>query len=219
MRIGKNRCIELNQTCCCTEKFNTALSLYEVLGVTFYFSKSFLKAATRVSVVAEVLWPLRETIVCFLGQESSLWSLVPQQRHRLFSRCFLCLSLVNLPLLASLKERFTHRVLGCFLEAENKGDLEEGFLADEAARDGFALFWKAVAKPEVEAFPCFQEWDSRASFSACLTQQCLLLQQLLVTQGQMISQLAKLSSGLSSNEQGLQENSTRSPHCIAPLFI
>jgi len=43
------------------------------------------------------------------------------------------------------------------LGAGNGDDLEEEFLADEAARDGFALFWGAVAKPEVKAFSCFQE--------------------------------------------------------------
>ena len=63
--------------------------------------------------------------------------------------------LVNLPLLASLEERSTCRVLGCFLGVGDGDDLEEELLADEAARDGFALFWEAVAEPEVEAFPCF----------------------------------------------------------------
>jgi len=38
-----------------------------------------------------------------------------------------------------------------------RDDLEEEFLADEAAGDGFALLWEAVTEPEVEAFPCFQE--------------------------------------------------------------
>jgi len=38
-----------------------------------------------------------------------------------------------------LEERFTHGVLGCFLGVEDGEDLEEGFLADEAAKDGFAL--------------------------------------------------------------------------------
>jgi len=33
--------------------------------------------------------------------------------------------------------------------------LEEGFLADEAAEDGFALLWEAMTELEVEAFPCF----------------------------------------------------------------
>jgi len=65
------------------------------------------------------------------------------------------LSLVNLPLLASLEERSTYGVLDCFLEAEDRDDLEKEFLVDEAARDGFALFWGAMAGLEVEAFSCF----------------------------------------------------------------
>ena len=44
-----------------------ALSLYGALGVTLYFSKSFLKAAAGVSAVAKAPWPLEETVVCFLG--------------------------------------------------------------------------------------------------------------------------------------------------------
>ena len=71
MRIGKSRYIELNQTHCYTGKFNAALSLCRVLEVTFYFSKSFSEA------VAEVLQLLGKTVVCFLGQESSLWSPAP----------------------------------------------------------------------------------------------------------------------------------------------
>jgi len=63
--------------------------------------------------------------------------------------------LVNLPLLASLEERSTHGVLGCFLGAEDRDGLEEGFLADKAAENGFALLWKAMTEPEVETFPCF----------------------------------------------------------------
>ena len=78
MRIGKSGCVESNETHCCTEKFNIALSLCKVLGVTLYFSKGFLEAAARVSAVAEALQPLEETMVCFLGQESSLWSPAPQ---------------------------------------------------------------------------------------------------------------------------------------------
>ena len=66
MRIGKSRCVELNGTCCCIGKFNTALSLCRVLGVTLYFSEEFLEAAARGSAVAEALWPLGVTIVCFL---------------------------------------------------------------------------------------------------------------------------------------------------------
>jgi len=56
-----------------------------------------------------------------------------------------------------LEERSTCRVLGCFLGAGDGNDLEKEFLADEAAGDGFALFWEAVVVPEVEAFPCFQK--------------------------------------------------------------
>ena len=75
----------------------------------------------------------------------------------MFSRCFLHLLLVNFPLLASLEERSIRRVLGCFLGMGDGDGLEEGFLADETAEDGFALLWKAVTEPEVEAFPCFWE--------------------------------------------------------------
>jgi len=39
----------------------------------------------------------------------------------------------------------------------DRDNLEEEFLAGEAARDVFALFWEAIAGPEVEAFPCFWE--------------------------------------------------------------
>ena len=73
----------------------------------------------------------------------------------MFLRHFLYLSLVNLLLLASLEERSTYRVLGCFLGVGDKGDLEEEFLVDKTIRDGFALFWEAMGVPEVEAFPCF----------------------------------------------------------------
>ena len=78
MRIRKSRCVELNWTCCCTGEFNATLSLCGVLGVTLYFSKGFLEAAAGVSAVAEAPWPLGETVVCFFGQESSLWSPAPQ---------------------------------------------------------------------------------------------------------------------------------------------
>jgi len=54
-----------------------------------------------------------------------------------------------------LEERSTYRVLGCFLGAGDKDDLEEGFLVNEATRDKFALFWEAVTKPEIETFPYF----------------------------------------------------------------
>ena len=73
----------------------------------------------------------------------------------MFSRRFLRLLLVNLPLLASLEERSTRGALG--LGAGDGDGLEEVFLADKAAGDGFALFWEAVTELEVEAFPCFWE--------------------------------------------------------------
>jgi len=62
-----------------------------------------------------------------------------------------------LPLLASLEERSTYGVLGCFLGAGDRDGLEEEFLADETAGDGFALFWEAMTELEMEAFPCFRE--------------------------------------------------------------
>ena len=60
-------------------------------------------------------------------------------------RHFLCSSLVNLLLLASLEKRSTYGELGCFLGAEDGDELEKGFLVDEATRDRFALFWEAIA--------------------------------------------------------------------------
>ena len=72
-------------------------------------------------------------------------------------RCFLHFSLVNLPLLASLEKRSTHRELGCFLGAGDRDDLEKGFLADEAAMDKFVLFWEAMAGLKMKAFSYFQE--------------------------------------------------------------
>ena len=66
MRIRKSGCVELNQTHCCTEKFNAALSLCGVLGITLYFSKGFSKVAAGVLAVTEALW--------LLGQKSSLSS-------------------------------------------------------------------------------------------------------------------------------------------------
>ena len=74
MRIRKSRCVESNRTRCCTGEFNMTLSLCGVLGVALYFSKGFSETAAGVSAVAEALWPLGETMVCFLEQESSLWS-------------------------------------------------------------------------------------------------------------------------------------------------
>jgi len=43
-------------------------------------------------------------------------------------------------LLASLEERSTYKKLDYFLEAENGDNFEKKVLANEAARDGFALF-------------------------------------------------------------------------------
>ena len=40
---------------------------------------------------------------------------------------------------------------------ENEDGLEEDDLVNEASRDKFALFWKAMELPVVEALPCFQE--------------------------------------------------------------
>ena len=68
--IRKSGCVESDGTHCCTEKFNMALSICGVLKVTLYFSKGFLEAVTEVSQLLGV------TVVCFLEQESNLWSLV-----------------------------------------------------------------------------------------------------------------------------------------------
>ena len=78
MRIRKSGYVELNWTHCCTGEFNVTLSLCGVLGVALYFSEGFSEAAAGESAVAEAPRPLGETVVCFLGQESSLWSLAPQ---------------------------------------------------------------------------------------------------------------------------------------------
>jgi len=58
-------------------------------------------------------------------------------------------------LLASLEEKFICGVLGCFLGAGDRDDLEEEFLVDEATGDVFALFWGAMAELEIEVFSCF----------------------------------------------------------------
>ena len=72
MQVRKNRCVELNRTHCCIKKFNMSFSLYRVLKITLYFSKNFSEAVT------EALWSLGVTMVYFLGQESNLWSFMPQ---------------------------------------------------------------------------------------------------------------------------------------------
>jgi len=63
--------------------------------------------------------------------------------------------MVNLPLPASLEERFTHRELDCFLGVRDRDDLEKNILVDKTAGDEFTIFWKAVVETEVETFPCF----------------------------------------------------------------
>ena len=55
IRIKRSKCIESNGTCCCTGKFNIALSLCKVLGVALYFFKDFSEVATRESAVVEAL--------------------------------------------------------------------------------------------------------------------------------------------------------------------
>jgi len=55
MRIRKSEYVESDRTHCCIERFNTALSLCEVLGVALYFSKDFSEIAARVLAVAEAL--------------------------------------------------------------------------------------------------------------------------------------------------------------------
>jgi len=47
VRIRKSKYIKLDRTCCCTGKFNAALSLYRVLRIALYFSES-LEAAAEV---------------------------------------------------------------------------------------------------------------------------------------------------------------------------
>jgi len=54
-----------------------------------------------------------------------------------------------------LEERSTHEELGCFLGAGDGDNFKKEVLADEAARDRFALFWKTAAGLKVKAFPCF----------------------------------------------------------------
>jgi len=78
VRIRKSKYIKSDGTCCYTEEFNMALSLCRVLEVTPYFSKSFSEAAARGLAVTAVLQPLGVTVICFLGQESNLWSFVLQ---------------------------------------------------------------------------------------------------------------------------------------------
>ena len=75
----------------------------------------------------------------------------------MFLRHFLCSSLVNLLLLASLEKRSTYRKFDCFLEAGNRDGLKEDNLVDKATGDVFTLLWEAMVLPVVKAFSCFQE--------------------------------------------------------------
>ena len=59
--------IESDGTYYYTRKFNMALSLCRVLGIPLYFSKGFSEAAAGVSAVAEALWFLGVTTICFFG--------------------------------------------------------------------------------------------------------------------------------------------------------
>jgi len=56
---------------------------------------------------------------------------------------------------ASLEERFIYREFDYFLGAEDGDGLKENDLVDEATRDMFALFRKAMALPVEKALPCF----------------------------------------------------------------
>jgi len=55
VQIRKSGCIELDGTYYYTEKFNKALSLCKVLGITLYFSEGFLEATAKKTVVAKAL--------------------------------------------------------------------------------------------------------------------------------------------------------------------
>jgi len=67
VEVQKSKYIELNRTYYYTVKFNTALSLCEVLKTTLYFSKNFSKANIERSTATKVLQSLRVTITsCIL---------------------------------------------------------------------------------------------------------------------------------------------------------
>jgi len=74
--------------------------------------------------------------------------------HRLFSRYFLYLLLVNLLLLANLEERSTYRELDCFLRVGNN-ILEGVDLVGEVTGNMFALFWEATILLAKEVLFCF----------------------------------------------------------------
>jgi len=56
--------------------------------------------------------------------------------------------------LANLEERSTHGNLDCFLGVEDKS-LNEDSLVNKATGNIFALSWKTIALPVVEALPYF----------------------------------------------------------------
>ena len=102
---------------------------------------------------AQKFWCVQE---CYSTNNDNVRLLGVRYRGlRLFLKYFLCLLLVNLLLLTSLEERSTYRILGYFLEIGNKDDFKEEILVDEATRDRFALFWKAIIRLEVEGFSYF----------------------------------------------------------------
>jgi len=54
-----------------------------------------------------------------------------------------------------LEEKSICEEFDCFLEAGGKNGLKGDDLVDKATRDGFALFWGAIALPVEEALPYF----------------------------------------------------------------
>ena len=68
MKIRKIICVQSDRTCCCIRKFNIVFSLCRVLEVALYFFKNFSEA------IVKALWSFGVTIVCFLEQESNLWT-------------------------------------------------------------------------------------------------------------------------------------------------
>ena len=55
IEVRKNRYIELDRIHCYIRKFNTALSLCRVLGITFYFSEGFSDITIGISIAAKAL--------------------------------------------------------------------------------------------------------------------------------------------------------------------
>ena len=150
MKIRKIICVQSDRTCCCIRKFNIVFSLCRVLEVALYFFKNFSET------IVKALWSFGVTIVCFLEQESNLWTSALQQRYRLFSRYFLHLLLVNLLLLASLEKRSICRKLNYFQRIKYES-LKGDNVVDKATRDVFALFQEAIKLLAVEVLSCFQK--------------------------------------------------------------